>query len=72
MHLEIVKKCGLNQDIYEQFEGSETLLFLLKSGLSEAVQNDSLPVVKKIFSWTRGPGKMERLMLPILKIMRLI
>jgi hypothetical protein len=47
MHLEIIKKRSLNQDIYEQFEGSETPLCLLKSGLSEAVQNDLLSVVKK-------------------------
>ena len=41
------KKSDLKQDIHEQFEGSETLLLLLGNGLSEAIQNDLLPFVKK-------------------------
>ena len=41
------KESDLKQDIHKQFEGSETPLLLLKSGSSEAIQNDLLPVVKK-------------------------
>jgi retron-type reverse transcriptase len=41
------KESDLKRDIHKQFEGSETPLLLLRSGLSEAIQNDLLPVVKK-------------------------
>lgn len=41
------KESDLKRDIHKQFEGSETPLLLLRDGLSEAIQNDLLPVVKK-------------------------
>ena len=40
-------KSGLKLDIHRQFEGGETPLPLLESGLSEAIKKNSLPVIKK-------------------------
>ena len=41
------KKSGLKLDIHQQFEGGETPLLLLESGLSEDIKKNSLPVIKK-------------------------
>ena len=41
------KKSGLKLDIHRQFEGGETPLLLLESGLSEAIKKNSFPVIKK-------------------------
>lgn len=39
-----LKKNGLKLDIHKRFEDGETHLLLLESGLSEVIQNNSLPV----------------------------
>lgn len=41
------KKSGLKLDIHRQSEDGETPLLLLKSGLSEVIKKNSLPVIKK-------------------------
>ena len=41
------KKSDLKLDMHRQFEGGETPLFLIKSGLSEVIKKDSLPVINK-------------------------
>ena len=47
------KKSGLKLDRHKQFEGGKTPLLLLESGLSEVIQNNSLPVKTKDVSKTR-------------------
>lgn len=47
-----ITECDLKLDTHNQFESGETL-YKLKSGLSEKIQNDSLPVIKKDVSLDR-------------------
>ena len=48
-----LKKNGLKLDIHKRFEDGKTHLLLLESGLSEVIQNNSLPVGKTDVSENR-------------------